>query len=170
MQLSHLHLQWFLSLSVSGVPGVQRVGPVCHQVHAKGDIWSASVPTEITAVCPGGCGGAEQPCTVSTVPPCTRWRHTVATVIHRNGFTAVSRVLTSSLPTYRHSHTRAVWMDFRFQPTDEPGFPCPCCVPSPSMLVTVTVCTCWRVEVLLKTNVMEVSVGLNSGNVMTIFS
>lgn len=159
-QLSYIHLQLFsLSLSVSlpsflplsGVPGVQRVGPVCHQVHAKRDIWSASVPTEITALCPGGCGGAEQPCTVSTAPTCTWWHYTVATVIHRNAFTG------------RHIHTRGVWMDFPFQPTDELVFPHPCALFLPHQcFLTVIVCTfpilCWWVEVFVKSNVREVSV------------
>lgn len=55
-----------LSLYLSGVPGFQCVGPVCHQVHAKRDIQSASLSTEVTAVCHGGCGRAEQPFPVST--------------------------------------------------------------------------------------------------------
>lgn len=55
-----------VTLYLSGVPGFQCVGPVCHQVHAKRDVQSATVSTEVPAVCHGGCGRAEQPCPVST--------------------------------------------------------------------------------------------------------
>lgn len=57
---------WPVSLYLSGVPGFQCAGPVCHQIHAKRDVQSAAVSTEVTAVCHGRCGRAEQPCTVST--------------------------------------------------------------------------------------------------------
>lgn len=49
-----------------GVPGFQRVGPVCHQVHAEGDLQPAAVTAEVAAVCHGGRGGGEQPFPVST--------------------------------------------------------------------------------------------------------
>lgn len=52
-----------------GVPGLQRVGPVRHQVHAERDLQPAAVAAEVAAVRHGRRGGREQPFPVSTSPP-----------------------------------------------------------------------------------------------------
>lgn len=52
-----------------GVPGLQRVGPVRHQVHAERDLQPAAVAAEVAAVRHGRRGGGEQPFPVSTSPP-----------------------------------------------------------------------------------------------------
>lgn len=70
----------YYSIFLSGVPGFQCVGPVCHQVHAARDVQSAAVSAEITAVCHGGCGGAEQPHPVSTSSS-TSLQHTIYTIL-----------------------------------------------------------------------------------------
>ena len=54
---------------LSGVPGFQRAGSVCDQVHAEGDLQPAAVSPKVPAVRHGGRGGAEQPRPVSTDLP-----------------------------------------------------------------------------------------------------
>lgn len=77
-----LYYHFVISMSVccpiflSGVPGFQCVGSVCHPVHAARDVQSAAVSAEVAAVCHGGCGGAEQPCPVSTISN-TSLQHTI---------------------------------------------------------------------------------------------